>query len=100
MPTFVWEGRTRGGEVKKGTMDADNEAGVLARLKAEQINPTKVKKQAAQKGMGGKVSSADLVIFTGDTAPQVVPLVAASEVSEAGIFGRIWLGFKQLLGMA
>lgn len=43
---------------------------------------------------------ADLVIFTGDTAPQVVPLVAANDVSEAGIFGRIWLGFKQLFGMA
>ena len=23
MPTFVWEGRTRTGESKKGTMDAD-----------------------------------------------------------------------------
>ena len=43
---------------------------------------------------------ADLVIFTGDTSPQVVPLVAGEEVGEAGIFGRIWLGFKQLVGMA
>ena len=43
---------------------------------------------------------ADLVILTGDTAPQVVPLVAGEEVGEAGFFGRIWLGLKQLLGMA
>ena len=43
---------------------------------------------------------ADLVILTADTAPQIVPLVAGEEVSEAGIFGRIWLGFKQLFGMA
>ena len=43
---------------------------------------------------------ADLVILTGDTAPQVVPLVAGEEVGKAGFFGRIWLGFKQLLGMA
>ncbi|HEX4761994.1 MAG TPA: D-alanyl-D-alanine carboxypeptidase family protein [Sphingomicrobium sp.] len=43
---------------------------------------------------------ADLVILTPDTSPQVVPLVAGEEVGEAGFFGRIWLGLKQLLGMA
>jgi D-alanyl-D-alanine carboxypeptidase (penicillin-binding protein 5/6) len=43
---------------------------------------------------------ADLVIFTSDTAPQVVPLVAGEEVDRAGFFGRMWLGFKQLVGMA
>jgi len=43
---------------------------------------------------------ADLVIFTSDTAPQVVPLVAGEEIGEAGFFGRMWLGFKQLVGMA
>ena len=43
---------------------------------------------------------AQLVISTGDTKPQVVPLVAGEEIGEAGFFGRIWLGLKQLLGMA
>ena len=43
---------------------------------------------------------ADLVITTSDTPPQVVPLVAAEAVAQAGFFGRIWLGFKQLVGMA
>ena len=43
---------------------------------------------------------ADLVILTGDTGEQVVPLVAGEEVGRAGLFGRIWLGFKQLIGMA
>ena len=43
---------------------------------------------------------ADLVITTGDTPPQVVPLVAGEEVGRAGFFGRIWIGFKQLVGMA
>ena len=43
---------------------------------------------------------ADLVIFTADTAPQVVPLVAGEEVDRAGLFGRMWLGLKQLVGMA
>jgi D-alanyl-D-alanine carboxypeptidase (penicillin-binding protein 5/6) len=43
---------------------------------------------------------AELVVTTGDTPPQVVPLVAGEDVGRAGFFGRIWLGFKQLFGMA
>ena len=43
---------------------------------------------------------ADLVVTTADTPPQVVPLVAGEAIDEAGFFGRIWLGFKQLVGMA
>jgi D-alanyl-D-alanine carboxypeptidase (penicillin-binding protein 5/6) len=44
---------------------------------------------------------ADLLVFTGDTSePQVTPLVAGEDVGHAGFFGRIWIGFKQLFGMA
>ncbi|MEO8546993.1 MAG: D-alanyl-D-alanine carboxypeptidase family protein [Sphingomicrobium sp.] len=43
---------------------------------------------------------ADLVITTADTPPQVVPLVAGEAIDQAGFFGRLWLGFKQLIGMA
>jgi len=43
---------------------------------------------------------AQLVITTGDTAPQIVSLVAGEDIGRAGFFGRIWLGFKQLIGMA
>ena len=43
---------------------------------------------------------AELIITTGDTPPQVVPLVAANDVGRAGFFGRIWLGLKSLFGMA
>jgi len=43
---------------------------------------------------------AQLVITTGDTPPQVVPLVAGEDVGKAGFFGRIWLGLKSLFGMA
>lgn len=43
---------------------------------------------------------ADLVITTADTPPQVVPLVAGEDVGKAGFFGRIWLGLKQLVGLA
>ncbi len=43
---------------------------------------------------------ADLVVTTPDTGEQVMPLVAAEAVDRAGFFGRVWLGFKQLVGMA
>ena len=43
---------------------------------------------------------AQLVITTGDTPPQVVPLVAGEDVGKAGFFGRMWLGLKSLFGMA
>jgi serine-type D-Ala-D-Ala carboxypeptidase (penicillin-binding protein 5/6) len=35
---------------------------------------------------------ADLVVTTGDTPPQRMPLVAEAAVGEAGFFGRIWAG--------
>ena len=43
---------------------------------------------------------AQLVVTTGDTPPQVVPLVAGEDVGKAGFFARIWLGLKSLFGMA
>jgi D-alanyl-D-alanine carboxypeptidase (penicillin-binding protein 5/6) len=43
---------------------------------------------------------AQLVVTTGDTPPQVVPLVAGDDVGRAGFFGRAWLGLKSLFGMA
>jgi D-alanyl-D-alanine carboxypeptidase (penicillin-binding protein 5/6) len=43
---------------------------------------------------------AQLIVTTGDTPPQIVPLVAGEDVGKAGFFGRIWLGFKSLFGMA
>jgi D-alanyl-D-alanine carboxypeptidase (penicillin-binding protein 5/6) len=43
---------------------------------------------------------ADLVVSSPDTGEQVMPLVAAEAVEEAGFFGRMWTGLKQMLGMA
>ena len=43
---------------------------------------------------------ADLVVMTGDTPPQSMPLVAESSVAGASFFGRIAAGFRWLLGMA
>jgi D-alanyl-D-alanine carboxypeptidase (penicillin-binding protein 5/6) len=43
---------------------------------------------------------ADLIVTSTDTGEQVMPLVAAEAVDEAGFFGRLLTGLKQLLGMA
>jgi D-alanyl-D-alanine carboxypeptidase (penicillin-binding protein 5/6) len=43
---------------------------------------------------------ADLIVETGDSPPQVTPLVAESEVTQSGFFGRIWYGLKSLFGAA
>ncbi|MFA6115344.1 MAG: D-alanyl-D-alanine carboxypeptidase family protein [Sphingomonas sp.] len=41
---------------------------------------------------------ADLIVMTPDMQPQKLPLVAESDVAEAGFFGRAWAGFKGLFG--
>lgn len=43
---------------------------------------------------------ADLVVQTGDTPPQRMPLVAEKAVGEAGFFDRIAAGFRWLFGIA
>ena len=43
---------------------------------------------------------ADLVVSSPDTGEQVMPLVAAEAVDEAGFFGRAWIALKQLVGLA
>lgn len=43
---------------------------------------------------------ADLVVQTGDTPPQMMPLVAEKAVEEAGFFDRIAAGFRWLFGLA
>ncbi|MBY8821391.1 D-alanyl-D-alanine carboxypeptidase family protein [Sphingomonas colocasiae] len=41
---------------------------------------------------------ADLVVTTPDTPPQTMPLVAESDVGEAGFFGRAWAGLMSIFG--
>ena len=71
-------------------------AGVLSKVNAMKIRYDGPIKAPIAKGQ----HVADLVVTTTDTGEQVMPLVAAEAVSEAGFFGRIWIGFKQLVGMA
>jgi serine-type D-Ala-D-Ala carboxypeptidase (penicillin-binding protein 5/6) len=43
---------------------------------------------------------AQLIVTTPDGTVQRMPLVAGEAVEEAGFFGRLWLGLKQLVGIA
>ena len=45
MATYVWEGRARSGEVRRGTVEAENAEIVVNRLKTEQLSNVKVTKK-------------------------------------------------------
>jgi type IV pilus assembly protein PilC len=66
MSEFVWEARARTGELRKGVMEADDEAGVHAKLRGQQLMPTKVKKKGAALSfqIGTGIDLRDIVTFT------------------------------------
>jgi type IV pilus assembly protein PilC len=87
MAEFVWEARGRSGDVRSGTMDAENEAAVHARLRSQQLNPTKVKKKGGFKfsdiQIGAGVDPKDLVKFIRQFATMIdagLPLVQCLEI--------------------
>src|SRR5580700_9267102 len=66
MTEFVWEARARGGEVRKGSMEAESEDAVNQRLRAQQLQPSKVKKKGKEISfqIGTGVNAKDIVTFT------------------------------------
>jgi len=71
-------------------------AGVLSKVGGMKIRYQGPVKAPITKGQ----HIADLVVTTSDSGEQVMPLVAAEAVGEAGFFARAWIGLKQLVGMA
>ncbi len=85
MPKYKWEATTRSGEVRKGSMDANDEAMVISRLRAENLTPRSVKKPAGQINFqfGTGVTPKDLQIFTRQLATMIdagLPLVQCLDV--------------------
>ena len=70
-------------------------AGILSKTGAMKIRYQGPVKAPIAKGQ----HIADLVVAMPD-GEQVMPLVAGEDVGQAGFFGRIWIGLKQLFGMA
>lgn len=66
MAEFVWEARARTGELRRGVMEADDEPAVQARLRGQQLMPTKIKKKSAALNFkfGTGVDLRDVVTFT------------------------------------
>ncbi|MCA9611833.1 MAG: type II secretion system F family protein, partial [Myxococcales bacterium] len=66
MSEWVWEAKGRNGETRKGIMEADSADLVQSRLRAQQLNPVKVKKKPKEINIviGAPVSEKELVIFT------------------------------------
>jgi type IV pilus assembly protein PilC len=85
MADFVWEAKTRAGEVRKGVMEAENQAAVESRLKQQQLAPVSIKKKGAGGALsfGSGVSPKELVIFTRQFATMIdagLPLVQCLDI--------------------
>jgi type IV pilus assembly protein PilC len=87
IPVWVWEGKTRTGETKKGETEAPDEASVQQRLRSMALTNVKIKKKPMQinfklPGIGG-IAQKDLVIFTRQFATMIdagLPLVQCLDI--------------------
>jgi type IV pilus assembly protein PilC len=85
MPTFVWEGKTRSGDIRKGEMQAEDGETITARLRQQDITVTKVKKKgsALDISIGSPVKIKELVVFTRQFATMIdagLPIVQCLEI--------------------
>lgn len=87
MPTFVWEAKTRVGELKRGEMEATTADVVSQRLRSQNLQVNKVKKKPFEinikmPGQQG-VTVKELVVFTRQFATMIdagLPLVQCLEI--------------------
>jgi len=85
MAEFAWEARTRAGEVRKGTMDADDREAVDAKLRAQNLSPVKVRKKGKdiKLSFGSPVTEQEIVIFLRQFATMIdagLPLVQCLDI--------------------
>src|SRR5690349_16798514 len=89
MAEWAWEARARTGETKKGVMEAESAESVQGRLRAQNLNPTKVKKKPKEieiklpAFLQKKVTEKELVIFIRQFATMIdagLPLVQCLEI--------------------
>src|SRR5688572_31990197 len=85
MAEFTWEARGRTGELRRGTMEADNEDAVNTRLRQQQLAPVRVqkKRKLSEMSFGSGVGTRDLVTFTRLFATMIdagLPLVQCLDI--------------------
>ena len=106
MARFHWEGTTRSGERKRGTMEAERRDVVEARLRGDGLVVDRIAKEwaAAQLTIGSGVSAKDLQVFTRQLATMIdagLPLVQCLDILAAQtpnkIFARILSSVKAMV---
>jgi len=100
LPIFTWQGKTRSGEVKKGQMEATDEASVHQRLRSMSLQNVKVRKKSQFSfklpGIGG-ITQKDVVIFTRQFATMIdagLPLVQCLDILASQLDN---LAFREVL---
>jgi type IV pilus assembly protein PilC len=82
----MWEGRTRGGGLHKGEIEAETREAAIAILRQQHVIVTAVKpkpRELSLPGFGGKVSEKDLVLFTRQFSTMIdagLPLVQCLDI--------------------
>lgn len=82
---FEWEGRDRNGKSVRGETRAAGENQVMASLRRQGVNPTKIKKRRMRSGQ--KIRPKDIAIFTRQLATMMkagVPLLQAFDIVGRG----------------
>jgi type IV pilus assembly protein PilC len=83
---WVWQARTKAGELKKGEMEAHDSSTVETRVRALGLSPIKVKKKPTEihlPQLGSGVSGKDILIFTKQFATMIdagLPLVQCLDI--------------------
>ncbi|MFB3886816.1 MAG: type II secretion system F family protein [Thermodesulfobacteriota bacterium] len=88
MPIYKWEGKAAKGVIKKGEMEAPNEAAIRTHLKQQNITPTKIATKAKEIKIPlpffkPKVPQRAIAIFTRQLATMIdagLPLVQSLEI--------------------
>jgi type IV pilus assembly protein PilC len=88
MAIYIWKGRTRQGNIKKGEIEATSEAAVMAQLRAQLILPVSVKEKPKDVSeylpfLKPGIKTKELVIFTRQFATMIdagLPLVQCLQI--------------------
>ena len=84
---FTWEGTDRAGKKVKGKVVAASEAAVRTELRRQGVVPTRVRKQSMLFRKQGKVTAADIAVFSRQMATMMtagIPLVQSFDIIGAG----------------
>jgi type IV pilus assembly protein PilC len=104
MPTYIWEARNKIGELRSGSVAADNEASLTERLRVQGLTLTKIKKKPVDFVMptiGSGVGLRDMVVFTRTFSTMIdagLPMVQCLDMlanqSENVHFRKVLAGVK------